>query len=1741
MARIELDIVALGDFSSVNAQIKALQTQVGLLNKGIAGVGLGGALAKDLGAAQAAFNATMLSTGQFTATTVKMTSETAKFGAALEAGKLKLSQYFNIITGRASAATVSMKALAVEQVKLAESTVMADAARRGVFTVYTPTTINAVTSATKLATMQQNLYNLALEKSSLAMVTWGKNTQWAGRQLMVGLSMPMVIFGAVAVKAFKDANIELTRLQRLYGVGLVAPTDAQISAISDKVMALSKSVAANLGMAQKDTLATAADFAAIGRTGDDLVTSTEQAMRLAKLGSIDQEAAFKGITSIQNTFKVSSKDLAESVNFMAIMQKQTALNLTDITDAFPRIGPIVKQLGGSYRDTAVMMLSMKEAGVPAAQAANALKSAMASLISPTTAAKDMFAKFNINLGGIATSTAGNPVKMIQALQKSLEGIEPLARAQLIEKLFGKFQFARVTAMLDNLGKAGSQTQLAFKLAAASASELKTLVDQEMKIATESTTAKWQRAMESFKVTIYSAGQKFMEVGTLILNFANKIAKAFSHLPSPIKAFLGLMATIATLAGPIIMLSGLMLTFGGYIMKTVVGIRQLVMGGKSFKELLTPEVIASRNAMDLLGSAVGKDVEAVDLLNQAIKQLTASLAEMTAASAVSTGVHSIQSAATNARIAIADSKIGATSKGIQARMTREEAIAMRGSRQEVGTHTLYKPTTIAYLPSAQGIAMNTAMSEGGKGVQAKEYLAAMKMLTGETENAARMFKTSYTAYLDTIVGLTDASGKALITQVDADKILADINIAYEKELVERQRMYELTGQEEYLLKDVNNNLAAIAEKTIMQNAALSSNPAAFQRLFGQFNTSYSNAHPEGSTKGGVRNIPLQDSAYGKTVVPLKTLGGTGAYGLHATNTAFLAAEESKIQHYRNTVIETEKALQAQLAAEIPAREVLGQKLGMAIGEGELAALQAMYPELLKITEMNEEEIAAVKLKIQEASLLQTKAIAEEEKKVRSRSMGMGAGMGISIGAMMLSHPVSQIGGGKNQVASAAGSTLMNVGMGAMMGSFLPAGMLAAVGGLGGLIAMIAALTLAYKGITYLMEKEKEHKQTVSDTFRASSETVKIFGGTFIDITKKVHAYAESPIPVNTMTKLAEQVAAIGKLDAKDPLRKTADAIKSMHSASSVIGTLRQFAAAQVMSGMDPKAVEDMISAMLHYTGQTEYLRQAIKSIVPATKDAETATSTWLDKMVQMGAANIDVAAKYKDLSAAQQVFVEGVYGLATGIIDGAGGIDVMIQKLNALKNSTLSSADAFRALVLAATNANDMPTATEFLRLQSAGLSFAAATVAAAIENSGTSLDQVTSKNGKNVKSPLTSSNAEERIKAGIPLMIAANAQAAKGAALEQVAAVAQADKLKSLEKEKKLIDDKLKALQEQNRLLKEQQDFALKEVDLQQQIKVANSLGDYMKANLLQQQLLSTRIDFAATGAENNLKVQGDAKQKQIDAENTRIAAVAAAKQETAAKNQLTAAQNQIDAAKDPAKLTQMSDALIAALVSVGFKANAGSKSDRTFSINNDINSTSNPKALGKNQLPTAVNTGFENSTNPTETSQPVIGLGRAKLLDTKGVLTQEAKDWIIKNKGIIPEEIITVEGRDYKYHAGKLVLQPLPKPKAQAGFMSPGRYLVGEQGPEILDIPSYGNMIAASGVSSALSKMSFPTPGPSKMISGSYDSAGATIVNNYELGGIHIDRVDSSVDIEKALDDAFRKITIAQKASGSTTKVGNR
>jgi TP901 family phage tail tape measure protein len=1482
MARIELNIVALGDFTSVNAQIKSLQTQIGLLNKSVAGVGLGSALAKDLAAAQAAFNSTMLSTGQFTQTTVKMTAETEKFGAALMSGKLKLSEYFNIITGKAGQSAAAMKALAIEQVKLQESVVMSDPTKRGIFSVYTPTQINAITASTKLATMQQNLYNLALEKSSLALVTWGKNTQWAGRQLTVGLTMPMVMFGAVATKSFKDTNTELTRLQRLYGVGLVAPSADQINKISSQVIDLGKKLATSMGTAQKDTAATAADFAAIGRTGDDLLTATEQAMRLSKLGSIDAHQAFTGIMTLQNTFKVGSKDLAEGVNFMTAIQKQTALNLNDITDAFPRIGPIVKQLGGTYKDTAVMMLAMKEAGVPAAQAANAIKSAMASLISPTTAAKDMFAKFNINLGQIATSTGGNPVKMIFALQQALQGIAPLAREQLIEKLFGKFQFARVTALLDNLGKAGSQTQLGFKIAGASATELATLIDQEMKIATESVTGKWSRAIEGFKATIYPVGQKFLEMGTMILNFANKIGKAFSSLPSPIKTVLGIFAGGAALAGPVIMLTGLLANFAGYILKAFINLKQLITGGKTFKELLTPEIIASQNAAQLFGSEIAKDVEAVDLLAAAIEKLTTSLTAMQAGLTASTADAATAAAST---MALANTNMSST-RGIYGQMTVAEAQA-RAAAGDAGFAGRYKtgaasPNNLPFKTLAQDETVLSKPTSGvfairgineklasEEGVAVEEYIKAMTDATGETEAYALKFKTSSTQFLEALTKMVDDEGRILLTQEDALKINEQINIEYEKELLKMKTV-----------NDVNNPIASVSSRVMAQNYALSSNPAAMQKFWNQFNLSSSNVFDQRNRAGGAGAWIGGAEGFARQQVALT--GAGNVQFVHAMNEEFKANEariiESMRETARNAGVAFDETLVPQIQAGLEAlpnevKAIINESfaglpalvekdavtVAMAWEEGMVAAIaksevpisEAVREELIALAIAGAPEAELAGMTLGEAFMAgQAKAMGvvgpqrELPGILRGRAGGTSGrmgGMGVGMVAMMGGSMLS----GKGGMAGTAGSVLSNVGMASMIGMFLPESI-----PLMPILAGVAAVTLLYKAVEHLSEVEKKHKAEAEADWKISADAASFYGNSIDAATKAFGQFtsvvqgAASVVSASDV-QLANFVDMVNKLPKDNPLSLVFQQLTDETNPAKIKKIIQEYVNLQVaMGAIKPEQAQGFIDLLLKATGhgtsignilpETKTQLEAVSAALKETKnDTEKFQSTFMSSMSLVAGAS------------SQTELESRLQAVIAGLGDASLGVDMLKQHFISMGKEGAAQLQTLQALLALHFSSQGI---MEIMALLSAG-------------GSVTATDPKTGK-----------AKTEQQMIAELAAsaFTASNSTNAKTKSLDSANAKigSQNDKYKAqidlLTKQKNKLDDALKTQQAITAELKRQQDFMVSQADLEGQIRVAIASGDYLKANLLQMQKNSGITDYANQNATNALQNQIDALDKQI-------------------------------------------------------------------------------------------------------------------------------------------------------------------------------------------------------------------------------------------------------------------------------------
>jgi TP901 family phage tail tape measure protein len=516
-------------------------------------------------------------TGKFVASQKEIATSTASFTNALEKNQLSMREYFRYTAAAATANTKTFKSMFAQErevinrarrdrVKLLQSQYVQLSNANGdlvkVLQVVpkhlqmTNGQYSDYATRVQMAAQRQQFLNQLLKQGSTNLLNFGKNTQWAGRQLMVGLTIPLSILGSAAAKTFMEMEEAVLKFSRVYG-DITTSGDATNKAIAD-IQRLGKEFT-KYGIAVKDTVEMAATAAAMGLTGSDLNAQVINATKLAVLGQVEQQQALETTISLTNAFGLASEELAQKINFLNAVENQTVLSIEDLTIAIPKAGPVVKQLGGSVEDLAFFMTAMKEGGINASEGANALKSGLASMINPAKKTSEFLASLGINIKGIVDNNAGNLKGTVVGLARALDTLDPLNRARAIEQLFGKFQFARLSTLFQNVTKDSSQAARALGLAGASVEELAILSERELKKVEDSTGAKFKKAMENLKNELIPVGKAFLQAVTPIVEFVGKLLTKFNGLSEGTKkvvtiitAVLGAIAPVALMTFGILM-------------------------------------------------------------------------------------------------------------------------------------------------------------------------------------------------------------------------------------------------------------------------------------------------------------------------------------------------------------------------------------------------------------------------------------------------------------------------------------------------------------------------------------------------------------------------------------------------------------------------------------------------------------------------------------------------------------------------------------------------------------------------------------------------------------------------------------------------------------------------------------------------------------------------------------------------------------------------------------------------------------------------------------------------------------------------------------------------------------------------------------------------------------------------------------------------------------------------------------
>lgn len=561
MTDVNANIGVKIDTSEALSQLKSLQRQISQFHTSIAKSSEAAAVAQK--SLQSNLLNSINAIGAFSAEmrTVKTTAES--FTTSLEKNKFSMREYFRYAGASTKTfgklfkseydtigkvAEERVKKLQTQYIKMGRD---ATGAMRAMAII--PNDLNMKDQATQLqiAAQKQQIFNQLVKQGSTNLLNFGKNTQWAGRQLMVGFTLPLMTLGSAASKTFMEMETAALKFRKVYG-DLFTPqaeTEQALQNVKDLGLMFTQ-----YGVAMKDTVTLAADAAAAGFQGVDLQRQTTQATRLSILGQIDNQKALETTISLQNAFGTSSADLASNIDFLNAVENQTVTSLDDITTAIPKVAPVIQQLGGDVKDLAFFMTAMKEGGINASEGANALKSGLAAMINPGNKAKEMLSSMGIDIENIVTKNKGNLKATVIEFANALNQLDPLARSKAIEQLFGKFQFARISTLFNNVTKDANQAAKVLDLAAMSVEDLASLSEKELGMTADSAMNKFRGSVEKLKYAIQPIGEMFLDVATPILDFVTKFADDFNAMPNAVKKAITVVTIAIAAIGPVALMT-----------------------------------------------------------------------------------------------------------------------------------------------------------------------------------------------------------------------------------------------------------------------------------------------------------------------------------------------------------------------------------------------------------------------------------------------------------------------------------------------------------------------------------------------------------------------------------------------------------------------------------------------------------------------------------------------------------------------------------------------------------------------------------------------------------------------------------------------------------------------------------------------------------------------------------------------------------------------------------------------------------------------------------------------------------------------------------------------------------------------------------------------------------------------------------------------------------------------------------
>lgn len=408
-----------------------------------------------------------------------------------------------------------------------------------------------------------------MANTTQAMLNAGKNMQWVGRQMTVGLTLPILLGAKSMTMSFLTLNNAQTEFQK-YMIQNGATTEQALAAFDTSKLgnlaSLFEDIAVKTGLYTDEVTNLGAAWVAAGYDVETAVpqfTALTAQLSLLAQGEIDQAQSIELIRSVQKSWGLDTEETIDQIKKLNLVAGTTSLTLGEVADSLPLASSAASLLGISASQLGALFAGMREKGVSASQAANTLKFSVNRIVNPTEKANETFQQFFKTQKDITDLFFGQ-----NGQPKGLEGFKQLAdmfgrlneeqQGQLAGQLFGGYRFDRMLKLMASIREEGSQFNVAEDIA------------QNSEAAANAAAEAWQNqidviqssAAQAFKVMKVEFIAIAQKIGAIIWPYVNKIGQgiikmldAFTRAPDFVKNFIVAMGAVLAAIGPVVFIMG----------------------------------------------------------------------------------------------------------------------------------------------------------------------------------------------------------------------------------------------------------------------------------------------------------------------------------------------------------------------------------------------------------------------------------------------------------------------------------------------------------------------------------------------------------------------------------------------------------------------------------------------------------------------------------------------------------------------------------------------------------------------------------------------------------------------------------------------------------------------------------------------------------------------------------------------------------------------------------------------------------------------------------------------------------------------------------------------------------------------------------------------------------------------------------------------------------------------------------